>query len=67
MDENYYYYTYNHLADSSFEWDYVVLVDQTKRMAISGAREDSVYALTEAYGPMIEASGAIPAIPSKLW
>lgn len=44
------------------EWDYVVFVDQTKRMAIEGARSESVYALANAYGPLLKQTGAIPII-----
>jgi hypothetical protein len=44
------------------EWDYVVFVDQTKRMAIEGARSESVYALANAYGPILKQTGAIPII-----
>lgn len=61
-DKNYFNYIQNKLANSTFEWDYVVLVDQTKRMAIEEARQQSIYALTNAYGPLIEATGAIPVI-----
>jgi len=42
--------------------DYVVLVDQTKRMAIESARKETIYALANAYGPLLNSSGAIPVI-----
>lgn len=44
------------------EWDYIVLADQSKRMASSSARYDTVDALVSVYAPLIKESGAIPAI-----
>lgn len=61
-NQNYFYYVQDKLDSSSFVWDYVVLVDQTKRMAVEEARQQSIYALSKAYGPLIEATGAIPVI-----
>ena len=43
-------------------WDYIVLVDQTKRMAFEDARQETIYSLANAYGPLLNASGAIPVI-----
>jgi hypothetical protein len=48
--------------NAAFKWDYVVLVDQTKRMAVEEARQDSVDALVEFYGPLLKASGARPIV-----
>eukprot|EP00527_Entomoneis_sp_CCMP2396_P008833 CAMPEP_0198142762 /NCGR_PEP_ID=MMETSP1443-20131203/5464_1 /TAXON_ID=186043 /ORGANISM="Entomoneis sp., Strain CCMP2396" /LENGTH=493 /DNA_ID=CAMNT_0043805847 /DNA_START=72 /DNA_END=1553 /DNA_ORIENTATION=+ len=61
-DETYFDYTYDYLAEVTFSWDYVVLVDQTKRVAIKSARQNSIYALTYAYGPLIAKTKAIPVI-----
>ena len=44
------------------QWDYVVLADQTKRMAISGARNLTLQVLAAGYGPFLETSGAVPVI-----
>lgn len=44
------------------DWDFVVLADQTKRMAIEKARNDTVQVLIGGYGPFLESSGAIPVI-----
>jgi len=41
-------------------FDYVVLNDQTRRMANYEAREDSLDALTQAYAPLIKSSRAVP-------
>jgi hypothetical protein len=41
-------------------FDYVILNDQTRRMANEDAREDSIDALTQAYAPLIKASRAKP-------
>ena len=46
----------------SLKWDYVVLADQTKRMAVSSAREDTINALTSTYAPLLEKIKAIPVI-----
>lgn len=61
-DQNYFIYIEDKLANSSFVWDYVVLVDQTKRMAVEEARQQSIYALANAYGPLIKETGAVPVI-----
>jgi hypothetical protein len=61
-DQNYFNYIDDKLSTSKFQWDYIVLVDQTKRMAVEEARQQSVYALSNAYGPLIEYTGAIPVI-----
>lgn len=61
-NQNYFNYIDSKLQNSTFQWDYVVLVDQTKRMAVQQARQQSIYALTNAYGPLIEATGAIPVL-----
>jgi len=41
-------------------FDYVIMNDQTRRMANEDAREDSVDALTQAYAPLLKASRAVP-------
>lgn len=61
-NQNYFNYIDEKLENSTFVWDYVVLVDQTKRMAVEEARQQSIYALANAYGPLIQSSGAIPVI-----
>jgi len=61
-NQNYFNYIEDKLSNSSFAWDYVVLSDQTKRMAVEQARQQSIYALANAYGPLIKEAGAIPVI-----
>eukprot|EP00977_Amphora_coffeiformis_P011509 scaffold2767_cov177-Amphora_coffeaeformis.AAC.83 len=61
-NQNYFNYIEDKLENSSFAWDYVVLSDQTKRMAVEQARQQSIYALANAYGPLIRDAGAIPVI-----
>ena len=46
----------------SLKWDYVVLADQTKRMAVSSARQDTITALTSTYAPLLKKIKAIPVI-----
>mmetsp|Transcript_20743 Transcript_20743/g.44908 ORF Transcript_20743/g.44908 Transcript_20743/m.44908 type:complete len:668 (+) Transcript_20743:130-2133(+) len=63
QDEAYFYYTSNEVAESNNKWDYVVLADDTMRMATStDSRQDSIYALAYAYAPMIAKGNAIPVI-----
>jgi hypothetical protein len=46
----------------SLKFDYVVLADQSKRMAVSSAREDTISALTNTYAPLLKKIKAIPVI-----
>lgn len=63
MDEGYFYYSQNEVLPLMPSFDYVVLVDQAKRMAAPEAREESVYALVNAYGPLIaQLPGTIPVL-----
>ena len=50
------------LERDPIQWNYVILTDQTKRMAVVKARNDTVQVLTGGYGPFLKASGAIPVI-----
>ena len=50
------------LENATMDWDYVVLVDQTKRMAFEEARQVSVYSLTNFYGPLLKKTKAVPVI-----
>lgn len=60
--EDEYYMTI--IQQASFQepmyFDYVVMNDQTRRIANYEAREDSIDALTQAYAPLIKSSRAIP-------
>ena len=62
--EDEYYMTI--IQQASFQepmyFDYVVMNDQTRRVANYEAREDSLDALTQAYAPLIKASRAVPII-----
>ena len=66
VDEGYYEYETEHLQYSNVSmterWDYIVLVDQTKRMAVAEAKEESIYALKYGYGPLLAGTGAIPVL-----
>lgn len=62
MDSAYAGFVEAELVRDPVAWDYVILVEQTKRMAVAEARNDTVYYLTNHYGPLIKASGAIPVI-----
>eukprot|EP00977_Amphora_coffeiformis_P011505 scaffold2767_cov177-Amphora_coffeaeformis.AAC.79 len=50
------------LSQRYISWDYVVIADQTKRMAVEEAREYTTEALVDSYAPMLSYSGAIPVI-----
>lgn len=65
VDENYYRYVGNKYAFSNApSWDYVVLADQSKRMAASSdmARYDTIDALVNVYAPLLLQAGSIPVI-----
>ena len=66
VDEDYYDYVTNKLASSTVsmanKWDYIVLVDQTKRMVVDDARTESIYSLKYGYGPLLKETGAIPVL-----
>jgi hypothetical protein len=61
---NEYYATYesDRFSADPPSWDYVILADQTKRVAVEGARQDTLSALSSVYAPLLNASGAIPVI-----
>lgn len=61
-DENYILYLNDRSLKYPEIYDYVVINDQTRRMADPDAREDSIEALKYAYAPMIADSRAIPLI-----
>lgn len=44
------------------KWDYIVLADQTKRMAVEEARNATVESLIDSYGPLIAQTNAVPVI-----
>lgn len=62
LQDPYYLSFLQDTAPSSLKWDFVVLADQSKRMAISDARADSVEALTDTYAPLLKKAKAIPII-----
>lgn len=62
MDENYLDYISTKYYKDPPSWDYVVLVDQSKRMASYSGRYDTLDALVSVYAPLLEKSGAVPVI-----
>jgi hypothetical protein len=63
VDENYFNYVASqYKSQVSPTWDYVVLADQSKRMASQDARYDTVDALVSVYAPLLLQSGATPVI-----
>lgn len=61
-DEFYGTYIADQLDKNPPSWDYVVLADQTKRVAIESARNNTLKKLEYKYAPMLNESGAIPVI-----
>ena len=47
-------------TNTQMKWDFVVLSDQTKRMAVEDGRNNTINALKHAYGPLLKENGAIP-------
>jgi hypothetical protein len=62
VDADFATYVEQQLSRGPVQWDFVVIVEQTKRMAVSEAREETVYFLKNRYGPLIKQAGAIPVI-----
>lgn len=62
IDTDYATFVKAELERDPVHWDYVVMVEQTKRTAIEDARNDTVQALLTQYGPLLKTSGAIPVI-----
>ena len=62
QDNIYENYVANKLVNESFKWDFVVFADQTKRMAMELARNDTVTVLVDNYAPFLLDSGATPVI-----
>ena len=56
------YMNYLKQKQGDVSWDYVVLVDMTKRMAFQNTRNKTLMALEEYYVPLLLASGATPII-----
>ena len=49
-------------SSSNNYWDYIIIVEQTKRMAFAEARNETINFLMNRYGPLIKSSGAIPVL-----
>jgi hypothetical protein len=62
VDQYYAMWVQEQLGDTPPVWDYVVLVDQTKRMAVAEARNSTVNVLINGYGPFLADSGATPVL-----
>jgi hypothetical protein len=62
LQDPYYLEFLTDTAPTKLKWDFVVLADQTKRMAISSARQDSIDALTNTYAPLLKKTKAVPII-----
>jgi hypothetical protein len=62
LQDPYYLAFLDDTAPASLEWDYVVLADQTKRMAVSSAREGTISVLASTYAPLLRQIRAIPVI-----
>jgi hypothetical protein len=62
MDTNYASFVEMELQNDPVTWNYVVLVEQTKRMAVPQALSETLSVLTYRYGPLIATSGAVPIV-----
>jgi hypothetical protein len=53
----------------SKQWDFVVMVDQSKRMAFDDARQEALMGLNYTYGPLLERKSAVPILvqPHAFW
>jgi hypothetical protein len=62
VDPDYGTFVEQQLNRNPVSWDFVLIVEQTKRMAVAEAREETVYFLKNRYGPLIKEAGAVPVI-----
>jgi hypothetical protein len=67
MDNN--YLDYENSFNYTQKWDYVVIVDQSKRMCFDDAREEALMGFNYTYGPILDNIGATPVIvqPHAFW
>jgi len=59
VNDNYLDY---HNSKKATKWDFVVMVDQSKRMAFDESREEALMALNYTYGPILKKKSAVPII-----
>ncbi len=66
--KDYMYYRYTKALNKT-DWDFVVLNEQTKRMAVSNARSASLVTMETYYAPMLKNISAVPIIlqPFAYW
>lgn len=62
MDTSYTSFVESELKRDPVSWDYVILVEQTKRMAVAEALSETLSVLTYKYAPLLTTSGAIPVV-----
>ena len=62
VDQYYIQYVTNKYSSYPPKWDYVVLADQSKRIASVEARNDTIDALISVYAPLLIKAGAVPLI-----
>lgn len=63
------YLDYEKSFNYSKSWDYVVIVDQSKRMCFDDARDEALMAFNYTYAPLLSRVGATPVIvqPHAFW
>lgn len=66
-DNNYLEYENSFHYDG--KWNYVVIVDQSKRMCFDDAREEAIMAFNYTYAPLLSRAGATPVLvqPHAFW
>lgn len=62
QDADYLSFINSELQAAPVTLDYVVLADQTKRLAIESARNKSIAVLVNGYAQLLQASGAVPVL-----
>lgn len=63
------YLEYESSFNYSQKWNYVVIVDQSKRMCFDDAREEALMAFNYTYAPLLSRAGATPVLvqPHAFW
>jgi hypothetical protein len=67
VDNN--YLDWENSRKSTPHWDFVIMVDQSKRMAFDDAREEALMAFNYTYGPLLRRKSAVPILvqPHAFW
>ena len=63
------YLDYENSYNYTQKWDYVVIIDQSKRMCFDDARQEALLGFNYTYAPLLKRGGSIPVLvqPHAFW